>query len=944
MTTASLAMRLLLNVPSHHAVVSCRLTEGLSERTHAEIEIASHDFIDFEPVLGDDVTITLDGADSRRWTLKLGRAAFLEHRDGSLRFRLDLYDAAWLLGLSKNTRKFRNMSAREIAGRVLDEGCVPHRFQIAEPPQRKYCSQYRETNLAFVERLLEFEGIYYTFDGGGVMVLGDRSDASPLVREAPFELIEAAGALARGEVGIHALRKGRRVRSGRVTLGDHNWKKPKLVLCESSAADRDTQLGRFEYPAGYRLPDQGSRLAQMRLEAERAQAVFIEGKGNVPAFAPGSGFSVGFQSGDLFAGSYLIVRVEHRFDNGDFQSAAGRANRPADTTYENHFTGMPLASKFRPMPRTPRPRAGGTHTATVRGPDGQAIHTDKYGRFRAQFHWDRDGTGTDEDSRWIRALQETATSMTLARTGWEVFVGYIDGDPDRPVGLGRAINGVALPTYALPGHKNMMAIRTPSVGGGGGGAFNEIKMDDSAGSQAISIRAEKDLDALVKNEKTEKVGHSETHFVGTDFSRQVVQSQELAIGADATASFGANHRLSVVGSRVKKVGGSEEVKIGKDAQTRTGGDETEKVGSLRLTVAGAIKLPDSRTFAQMATNLGMGYLRNLAPGLTAAVDSAQSIANKVEALQNTGANPLIAGVHMAAQAGAGAGVAAFLGGTEQGGERGALAAMAGSAASAAVGGEGGDWIGSAGLQSGAQALLTNPEPTEEGRSSQGGLDAAGNAFAQSFGNTLDRVLPTQQELGALVPSESWIPNQQTFDQANAALPNQLRQMISVEGVTSLLCSGGIGRNATSAMHKLVGGAYITVALLGIDTRIGSGYIETVGGIKLTLARSAIREDVSGKLYITVGGAIRRHSICYLVISSGANSSVSVGALASYESAQRFDVLGDVIKVNTKSDLAMKGGDAEMAFDSSSVKLKGKMKLTAGKSITLIGGSKLDVTK
>ena len=134
----------------------------------------------------------------------------------------------------------------------------------------------------------------------------------------------------------------------------------------------------------------------------------------------------------------------------------------------------------------------GTHTAMVRGPSGEEIHTDAAGRFRAQFHWDREATGTDADSRWIRYLQETATSQTLARTGWEVFVGYVDGDPDRPVGLGRAINGAMPPTYAQPASKNVMSLKTPSSPSTGG--FNELKLDDSAGAQLMSLRAEKDLE------------------------------------------------------------------------------------------------------------------------------------------------------------------------------------------------------------------------------------------------------------------------------------------------------------------------------------------------------------------------------------------------------------------------------------------------------------------
>lgn len=955
MTSDALAIQLSFGVAAEFGIVTCRLAEGMSERTHAVVEIASHEVIDFEPILGEDATLILDGLGGRRWSLKLGRAAFLSHTDSSLRYRLDLYDPAWLLGHSTNTRKFRNKSAQEIVAQVLDDGRVAHRWAITSaPPVRKYCSQYRETNLAFVERLLEFEGIYYTFDTDGVMVLGDTSEASPRVRSTPFEIIEAAGALARGEVGIHALRKGRRVRSGRITLGDHNWKRPNLPLCESRSADRDSSLERFEYPAGYRLPEQGARLAQMRLEAERVQASFIQGKGNDPSFAPGHAISMGSHSGDMFAGDYLLLQVEHFFNNGEFRVASGVPQSATETTYENRFVGAPLAAKFRPVPRTPRPRVGGTHSATVRGPAGQEVHTDRYGRFRAQFHWDRAATETDHDSRWLRALQETSTSMTLARTGWEVFVGYIDGDPDRPIGLGRAINGIATPTYALPGNKNVMTVQTPSVGKSGG--YNELKMDDSAGSQVLSVRAEKDLDALVKNDKTEKIGHNEAHSVGTDLTRQVAEDQTLTIGHDATARYGAEHKITIAGNRRKVVGGDEVVKIGKSAQTKTGGDEQESVGSLRSTVAGAIKPPDFKAIVDRARSLGIGLVKEAAPGLAAAYESAQSIRNKIDVLQEGGPDALIAGVVSAGQAGARAAASAVLGGTEQ---ENPAAAAANAAVDAAIGGGSAQEVGHAALRAGVQALMNRldpdakpdapaAEPSGAGSAAPASpLDAAVGAAQQSIQTTIERVLPTQKELSALIPSESWLPTEETFknafEKARANALEQIRQQLNIEAVINNLCHGGIARSATASMYKTVGSAYITVAVLGIDTRIGYGLVETIGGMKLTAARQAIREQVTGRINVIVGGAIRRQSATSLVISAGTNSSVDVGPRARYKSDDTFDVLGKLIELCSTKSLSMNGGGAEISFEPGAATLKGKVKLKAGKAITLIGGGKLNVT-
>src|SRR5262249_7904827 len=130
-----------------------------------------------------------------------------------------------------------------------------------------------------------------------------------------------------------------------------------------------------------------------------------------------------------------------------------------------------------------------------------------FGRFRAQFHWDREAVGTDADSRWLRIVQESASSMFLARVGWEMNVGYIDGDPDRPIGLARNINGVMRPTYAQPAKKNVMTIKTrtsPATGG-----YNEIRLDDTAGAMAFDVRAERDLIGAIRHDRSETIGVNE---------------------------------------------------------------------------------------------------------------------------------------------------------------------------------------------------------------------------------------------------------------------------------------------------------------------------------------------------------------------------------------------------------------------------------------------------
>lgn len=560
------------------SVVSCKVSEGISELSHAKIEISSREDLDFDGLLERDAVLVLllDGFEVRRWTLKVGRATFDRVEDGSLRFVLDLHPHLWLLRHSVALRKFRNMSAEKIISQVLGENQVAHKWELTRPTrERQYCVQYRETALDFVSRLLEHEGIYYTFDPDGTAVFRDKSSASPPVDgKSFFEMIDSAGALSRGELGVHWLSRAAHVTSGAATVNDFNWKTPKTSLLKTKKADLDADLEIYDYPTGYREPGEGELLAQLRLEALRVPAKQVEGRGNVASFSPGRLIELGALHGASFAGEHLLTHVEHTARNAAFSP-------DGDELYENSFRTIPRDVPFRPPVVTPRPTVEGCHTAMVRGPSGEEIHTDTFGRFKAQFHWDREAKGSDEDSRWMRMLQETATGQVLARVGWEMHVAYVDGDPDRPVGIARNINGEMVPTYSQPSERTKMTIKTLTYPGGGG--FNELRMDDVAGSMRFDWKAERDLINLVKRNKTETVGANETHKVDGRFQHTVENDQTRKVGGDDKITVKESHKLHVVGNRSIEVGGNESITVDVSHSNSVTGDETVTINGSRTT-------------------------------------------------------------------------------------------------------------------------------------------------------------------------------------------------------------------------------------------------------------------------------------------------------------------------------------------------------------------------
>jgi len=371
-------------------VVRCRVEEAVSTITHAAIEIATTEDIDFASMLGAAASLVIttgDGA-SRRWTLVLGSAEFLRAERGTLRFEIHLHAAPWLLQHTMDTCKHRGLSAKEIVSKTLGEHGIKHAWRVTRTPRtREYCTQYEESDIGFASRLLEFEGIYYTLDEDGVMVFEDRSSACAPV-DGPtsfFELLDSAGALTRGELGVLSLRRGARVAPGKATVVDYNWKTPKKKLVFSRAAEREVELETYDTSAGFREAGEGERIARMRLEAHRVRAHFIDGVANVPGFAPGRRFSFGDDGGAMFAGDYFIVGVEH--EARDVTAFSGADESADEAPYRCRFHAIPLSKPFRPAVRTPQPTVAGCHTVMVRGPAGEEIHTDQYGRFKAQFHW-----------------------------------------------------------------------------------------------------------------------------------------------------------------------------------------------------------------------------------------------------------------------------------------------------------------------------------------------------------------------------------------------------------------------------------------------------------------------------------------------------------------------------------------------------------------------------
>ncbi len=421
----------------------------------------------------------------------------------------------------RNSRFFSDKSVKEVLIEVLSEGLAPYDREVdasflhAEYPTRQHITQYRESDLDFVHRLMEEHGVTYRFDhrdGAELMVLLDNDSAYTSLTS----LGSADGVLpmARTDGGSddredlrHFARKS--MTQPTVARGAaFDWRNPSVEALEAALSKSgQPELEDYDFripPAGLGI-EEVERRVQLRGRYLRRGEQTFSGVTTATQLRPGAKFELIDHPGGDLNGAYLVTSVEH---------AAGDLAVPSDpaTAYNNRFECIPLGVPWCPTPKTPRPQISGVQTATVVG-DGE-IDVDAHGRVKVEFHWDRDQGA----SCFIPVVQPWAGkgwgTMFYPRVGMQVVVSFLDGDPDQPVVTGTLYNGTNTPPYGLPGEQTKSGIKTQSSPGGGG--FNELRFEDAANSEEIYIHAQRDFRREVLNDQAETIGGHQTIQVAKD--------------------------------------------------------------------------------------------------------------------------------------------------------------------------------------------------------------------------------------------------------------------------------------------------------------------------------------------------------------------------------------------------------------------------------------------
>jgi len=563
--------------------------EGISQlfQIHVDAIAPNEQDVAFDKLLGQEASIEMLLPKEKKKRFFHGIVARVGQggRDETFTtYRLEIVPRFWLLTRRWNSRIFQQMSVPDILKKVLPGLDVTFEIQGTFEP-RDYCVQYRESDFNFASRLMEEEGIYYFFkhtQSGHNMVVANTPQSHSDMPEQSTVIFDELGGGNREEMRAFSWGKLQELRSGKYTLFDHSFELPDKHLDADRTIIDSVEVGTvthklkvggndqmeiFDFPGEYaqrfdgidpngverpsdlqKIFQDNKRTVAVRMEQEAVPGLIIQGSSNCRNFTAGHKFTLDrhFNAN----GSYILTAVTHVARQGGFRSDGGNFE------YSNNFVCIPAALPFRPQRTSLKPVIQGTQTAVVVGPPNEEIFTDKYGRVKVQFHWDREGKKDVNSSCWVRVGQASAGtqwgSFFWPRIGHEVLVAFLEGDPDSPIIVGSVYNFNNMPPYTLPGHNTRSGIKTRSTLKGNDQNFNEIRFEDKKGSEEIYIHAETNLNTVVENNETHKVGFSkkdkgdqtvevfnnQTLKVGTAQSSQGNQTVEIWKDRDVTIKTG----------------------------------------------------------------------------------------------------------------------------------------------------------------------------------------------------------------------------------------------------------------------------------------------------------------------------------------------------------------------------------------------------------------------
>jgi type VI secretion system secreted protein VgrG len=564
-------------------------SEGLSELFEMHVDCASEKPIpDLAFLLGKESSISVRtiGGKTRYFSGIVVEARGIAAQGHLHAYRLLLRPWTWLLSQAADSRIFQNKSVADIIKDVFQNaGFADYEVKLSETYKPlEYCVQYRETHLDFVLRLMEQFGIYYYFKHQSekhTMVLADSVSAHEAIADLPAVDLITMGARTRDDKEyLRGWTAERAVQTGKVAITAYDFANPdadmKYERGKGGGYTRD-DLEVFVYPHKYKdgeKDDLGQKFARATLESRQARDQRRYAEGNAPSLFPGGVVKLRRHDMGSENRDYLVVAARHSVVAQQYRSGGGEAGEG----YSGNYLLQPKDHPFRAPQVTPRPVVHGPQTALVVGPAGEEIHTDKYGRVKLQFHWDRQGKKDDKSSRWVRVAHTWSGkewgSLYIPRVGMEAVVEFIEGDPDRPLVVGTVYNKNNMPPQALPANKTQRGLKTRSSKGGSPDTYNELWFEDKKDAEFVRFHAEKDFLATVEDTEKRTIKGKKRSGPGDAARKAKIEKGDDVLdvdNGDRKVTISRHHKMDISQNQTVTVGQEILIEAGMKLVLKVGG-------------------------------------------------------------------------------------------------------------------------------------------------------------------------------------------------------------------------------------------------------------------------------------------------------------------------------------------------------------------------------------
>ncbi|MBC3269777.1 type VI secretion system tip protein VgrG [Pseudomonas sp. SWRI81] len=534
--------------------------EAISQPFRFELELVSErPDLDLESLLHGQAFLSLDarGSGIHGQIYQVGQG---DSGKRLTRYHLSLVPRLTYLGHRINQRIFQHQSVPQIVTQILkDHSILRDAFEFrlgSEYPQREYCVQYAESDLAFIQRLCAEVGIHYHFQHSPeshLLVFGDDQTVFPKLPESTLYL--PGSGMSVGAPAIQRFNVRVETRTSVVTRRDYNFEKPRLSLESRSDGEQRPVLEDYHFPGQFNDRETGKHRARRALERHVADYRQAEGSSDESSLVCGHFLQLTEHPRSDWNDLWLLTSIEHRGRQPQVLEESVTSDGESFQGYRNTFVATPWDVFFRPALAPEKPRISGYQPAVVTGPKDLEIHCDEYGRVKVQLAWDRDGELNEHSSCWLRVASGWAHdhygSVLIPRVGMEVLVGFIDGDADKPLVMGCLPNAATPVPLDLPADKTRSVLRSQSSPGGGG--YNELRIEDKKGAEEIYLRAQRNWTQHVLNDQQVQVDNQRS-IVVTGLARHELKADEQRIThGQRQTEVRQNDHLSVLGDQQVRV-------------------------------------------------------------------------------------------------------------------------------------------------------------------------------------------------------------------------------------------------------------------------------------------------------------------------------------------------------------------------------------------------------